>query len=445
MSLFAALTVAVNGLNAQSSAIGNISDNLANTQTVGYKRVDTTFQALITNSNAQVNDPGGVRATPKYQNSLQGNLVASQSSTALAITGNGFFAVRQGVVGSDGLTTFSDTNFFTRRGDYSLNKDGYLVNGAGYYLTGYSVDDTGVVNTAAANPIQISALLDNPVATSSANYVANLPAGKDTAYATSPSTIQLFDNLGNPRDMTFTWTKVGDSSTNSWSLQVDVPGGVSASSDFSVTIPFNFDSSGSTAGTLSAYSVSTGAGIVAGSDYTVTNPGTGADAKVSFSLNFAGAGAQTISIDFGDYQTASGLTQFADENLSVTTFEQNGIPRGSFQSLSVDKNGFLVLNYDNGRSKTFYQIPIVQFFATDSLQRVEGGAFAKTIDSGTPRFSAAGKVGAGTIVGNSLEGSNVDIADEFTKMIQSQRVYSANARTITTTNSMLEEVINIVR
>jgi flagellar hook protein FlgE len=103
------------------------------------------------------------------------------------------------------------------------------------------------------------------------------------------------------------------------------------------------------------------------------------------------------------------------------------------------------LNYDNGRSRTLFQIPLVQFNSPNNLQRIDGGAYSRTLESGTPRRSTAGSNGAGRLVSNTLEGSNVDIADEFTKMIQAQRVYSANARTITTTNSMLEEVINIVR
>lgn len=447
MSLFSALTIAVNGLGAQSAAIGNVSDNLANTQTVGYKRVDTRFEQLVTNSNSNVNDPGGVRATPKYQNSLQGNLVQSQISTSIAITGAGFFAVRPGVVGADGLTSFSETNFYTRRGDFQLNKDGFLVNGAGFFLTGYEVEDD-VVNTASSDPIQISALLDNPVETSTVTYSANLPSGKAAGFATSPSTIQIFDRLGNARDLTFTWTKVGTTSQNNWNLSVSVPGGAGgASSDYTATVRFNFDESGANAGTLNSYSSSLStAGIVGGTGYTVTDPGTtGSDAEISFALDFAGSGAQTVAINFGEYQTATGVTQFAADNVSVTSFTQNGIPRGSFQSLEIDENGFVVLNYDNGRSRTFYQIPIVQFNAPDALQRSDGGAFEVTVASGNARFGLPGTVGAGSIVGNSLEGSNVDIADEFTKMIQSQRIYSANARTITTTNQMLEEVINIVR
>ena len=197
MSLFSALTVAVGGLAAQSDAIGNISDNLSNTSTIAFKTITTSFESLVTQSTAAQNDPGGVRATPSYENSLQGNLQQSQVTTSLAISGQGFFAVRPAAtVSADGTTTFSANTDYTRRGDFTLNKSGYLVNGAGFYLTGYSVDPTtNVVNTASVNPIQFSALLDNPVASSTASYAANLPSSQAISARTysSPSTIQIYD------------------------------------------------------------------------------------------------------------------------------------------------------------------------------------------------------------------------------------------------------------
>lgn len=440
MSLFSALTVAVGGLAAQSAAIGNISDNLTNTSTVGFKRIDTSFETLVTASNLQNNDPGGVRATPHYQNSIQGNLVQSQVATSLAITGQGYFAVRPATVGADGITTFSSDSSYTRRGDYTLDKNGYLVNGAGYFLTGYGIT-AGEVDTSAAEPIQISALLDNPVATTSVTYSANLPSSAADAATFPPSTIQVFDALGNAHNMSLTWTK---DSTNNWTLNVNVPEAVAPVApatlytDFDIDVPFVFNDV-TNSGTI--------ASITAGTGYNVIDNSALAEnlAQIDFDLSFAGAGTQTVTATFGTIDEAKGTTQFADTTVSVTSFEQNGIPRGSFRDLSIDKNGFLTLNYDNGRSKTFYQIPIVQFFAQDKLQRVTGGAYQRTLESGNARYGAPGTVGAGTIVGSALEGSNVDIADEFTKLIQAQRVYSANARSVTTADSMLQEVINIIR
>lgn len=439
MSLFSALTVAVGGLAAQSSAIGNISDNLSNTSTTGFKAINTTFETIVTSSNLDINDPGGVRATPQYQNGVQGNLVSSQVSTSLAISGDGFFAVRASTVGASGTTTFGNDTFYTRRGDFTLDKDGYLVNGAGFYLTGWSVSQTGTVDTSTVSPIQISQLLDNPVPTSTATYAANLPASAEDSTSYSPSTIQIYDALGNSHDMTFTWTKT---STGLWNLNVVIPEAVATADpavfdDFETDIPFDFNQV-TNVGTISQ--------IQAGTGYTVVDPTTNDNkAEVSIDLAFDGAGTQTITVGFGTYNSSSGTTQYADTTVAVTSFEQNGIPRGSFKDLSIDGNGFVTLNYDNGRSKTFYQVPLVQFFAQDKLQRITGGAFQRTIQSGTARYSAAGQNGAGEVVGSSLEGSNVDIATEFTKLIQAQRVYSANAKTITTTDSMLQEVINIIR
>ena len=162
MSLFASLTTAVSGLNAQSAAIGNISDNVANAQTVGFKEIDTSFQNLVTDSTQNFNEPGGVLATPVYENSLAGSLVSASSSTDLAISGQGFFQVKAPPSTTAGTTTgssFSGNNYYTRRGDFSINNQGYLVNGAGYYLEGYNVDpQTNVVDNANGStvPIQVT-------------------------------------------------------------------------------------------------------------------------------------------------------------------------------------------------------------------------------------------------------------------------------------------------
>lgn len=526
MSLFSALTVAVNGLNAQSQAMGNISDNLSNSNTIGYKRIDTRFESLVTQSSSSFNDPGGVKASPVYQNDIQGNLQSSQVATSLSINGDGFFAVQRASTDAAGSTLFTQQDFYTRRGDFTLNKNGYLVNGAGYYLLGYNVDQTtGQPDTAQVNPIRISALLDNPVATSGVAYSANLPAGATAGNTYPSSTIQVYDALGATHALSITWTK--SAGTNQWAAKIASADGLDP-----LSRTLNFEFSGTTAGTIGSLSATktvdstsiTSLAVNAGaktltlgsSDWatqgyevgdTVTVGGTASNnatytiasisgavativetptteaanaaatitraapgisqstapgqtgpaitiippvapdtaAKISFEIEYPGAGKQTVTMNLGDYNVATGLTQFGDTTLQVASFEQNGIPRGSFESLAVSDSGLVTLNYDNGRSRTLFQIPLAQFYSPNNLQRVDGGAYTRTLESGTPRFSAAKTVGAGAIVSNSLEGSNVDIADEFTKMIQAQRVYSANARTISTTSSMLEEITNLIR
>jgi flagellar hook protein FlgE len=429
-SLFAALKVAVSGLNAQSSAIGNISDNLANTETVGYKGVDTKFESLVTQSNATTNSPGGVKSYPYYTNNTQGDITSSDVDTSLAISGSGYFAVKTSTTLSDGTTTFGAGTYYTREGDFTLDADGYLVNGSDYYLCGWEVSQDGTVDTSKVSTIQISDLLDNPVATSTVDYAANLPANADDGFTSAASTIVIYDSLGAEHDLTLSWEK--ETTANTWTLTVDC-----ADSSYSGTYTCTFnDSSTGTAGTLAQ----------------IVNNSTGAtlsSAAIDLTLTFTGAGAQDLTLSFGSYGSSTGLTQFSDSSstptVSVSSFDQNGIPRGSFESLSVDSDGYLAINYDNGTSRTVYQIPIVQFFAEDQLQRLSGGAYAQTKDSGTARYTVAGSNGAGTISSNALESSNVDIATEFTKLIQAQRVYSANCKTVTTADDMLQQVISIIR
>lgn len=128
-SLFAALGVAVSGLSAQSQSIGNISDNLANAETTGYKSIGTSFSAMVTVSSATNNSPGGVTATPQYENDVQGNIIATSTTSNLAISGQGFFAVTSASQDASGATVFNGTRYYTRDGNFALNKDGYMVNG----------------------------------------------------------------------------------------------------------------------------------------------------------------------------------------------------------------------------------------------------------------------------------------------------------------------------
>jgi flagellar hook protein FlgE len=431
-SLFAALGVAVSGLNAQSQSIGNISDNLSNSNTTGFKSIGTEFEDLVTASSATDNSPGGVRATPLYQNDVQGNIASTSTETNLAISGQGFFPVETAAQSATGATVFTGNNYYTRQGDFTLDKSGYLVNGSGFYLLGYAINSAGVANTASTTPIQISALLDNPVPTSTATYVANLPANASNTYTSSASTAQIFDALGNQHAMSLTWSKTN---TNAWSVSIDVKDGLGAGVDYTATVPVTFNNT-TNIGTIS--------GIGLGAGYT---PGTGTEATVNFNLAFAGAGSQPVSLDLGAFNSASGVTQFANSSstVSVTSFSQNGLPQGSFSNVGINSSGIISINYSNGSARQIYQVPLVLFNSPDNLQRISGGAYQATLASGPPNLDLAGTNGAGTITSSSLESSNVDIASQFTTMIQSQQIYSANAKTVTTINNMLNTIIQAVQ
>ena len=225
MSLFGAINTAISGLGAQSGAFGNISDNIANSQSTGFKRVDTTFQDYLTTSTAQHNEPGAVVARPDYVNDVQGSISQTDNQLALAITGHGFFAVSQATgqsTSSASTPTFNSQQFYTRDGNFTMNKQGYLVNDAGQYLNGWSVDPTtGVVNQNALDPIQVTQRSYNPVATRNVTLSANLPAtpasGSATTASPLSSQITVYDALGTAHTVALNWTQ---SSANQWSVQV---------------------------------------------------------------------------------------------------------------------------------------------------------------------------------------------------------------------------------
>lgn len=444
MSITGALQTGIAGMNAQAAAIGYIADNVANASTPGYKGVQSRFQTMVTNSSAQANthSPGGVLNQPYFSNSIQGPITQVASTTSIAIAGSGFLPVSKatGINPATGLPTFETTDYFTRVGDFTQNAQGYLVNSSGYYLQGWPVDPaTGVADTSRATEVRVSDLLDAPVRTSRVDYAANLPsealgAGGGLPAELPANSIQVYDALGNERTLSLTWTRIG---AGQWTLEVDAPGSTPASLG-PATVEFggSLGTGPVAAGTISA--LATAGGL------TGTPAAVNGDASFSFNLNF-GSGNQTIQLDLGAYGNTNGTTQFASDTLTLNNFQQNGAPQGNFKSLAIDDSGAVIVTFDNGNVRKLYQVPIVTFANPDELDRADGNAFVATPASGAAVWKFPGDSGAGDIVSAAIEGSNVDIAEEFAKLIVAQRAYSANARIITAADELLQEVINIRR
>lgn len=756
MSILGAMFTAVSGVNAQSRSLGHISDNIANSQTTGYKRVETRFETLITVSNQNLHSPGGVIASPYFANAVQGNITQTQNNTNLAVTGNGFFVVSRATNQTATETTFEALRYYTRAGDFEVNRDGYLVNNGGYYLNGWEVDpETGIPNTSVVAPIQISQVIDEPTPTEEIEFVGNLPANAEVnpTAPLAPTSVQVFDALGNAHNVSLVWTKradnlwmldiqaddstldpvsgtisgvndqtavtatlqpnvapvaqvntltlptggmapgrtisitIGSSSVsvtspstgytatqaasalvaaingnagmssvvtasnvvgNTFQIVADVAGtpftaniagngsgqldtieipnalaggesmtvdvdgtavtvngplasaqavrdalvlalnanatiaaNVTAISDpsdtdriliqsdtalgtFTTTLsgvptaPTSISSDAPTSGAVTTANVApvaqtdtltlggtVGAGEI-GDTYTLTigtqsiayvadgtelslsdlatrfadqinsNPGLGVsataaggvislsainagvaftssatatngtvpgfidvqfgqtpatagtvvaisnqfnpsgnasvpvlqtagqDVNIQFTVDY-GLGAQVIDLNLGQFQTTAGLTQFAGDNIDVSRLTQDGVPQGLLNDVRIRDNGDVELQYDNGRSRVFFRVPIAQFNDASALQREVAQGFTETFDSGAVRIGNAGDNGAGTLRGSALEGSNVDIAEEFSKMIVTQRAFSANTRVITTADEMLADIINIKR
>ncbi|QDO95873.1 flagellar hook-basal body complex protein [Ferrovibrio terrae] len=459
MSISGALQTSITGLNGQSAAIGFISDNVANASTIGYKKVESRFQTLVTQSSAQANthSPGGVINQPFFSNNTQGSIQQVSSTTSIALVGSGFIPVskKNGTDGTTGLPTFETTSYFTRVGDFNQNSDGFLVNSSGYFLRGWPIDPvTGVVDSSATEEVRVSNLLDAPVATSVVDYAANLPSNALDTSGTLPATlpassIQIFDALGNARTLNLTWTRTGN---NAWELALNAPGADATASTTSfgpITVVFGGSIAGQniSPGTIASLGAAdgttpsgAGASALLGSAATAVND----DASISFSIDY-GSGGQQIRLDLGSYGNSIGTTQYAGDTLTLNNFQQNGVPQGNFKNLAIDQDGFVSVTFDNGNVKQFYQIPVAKFRDPTELDRVAGNAFVETPSSGGAVLSQSGSSGAGDYVSAAIEGSNVDIAEEFSKLIVAQRTYSANARLITAADELLQETINIRR
>lgn len=426
MTMFSAMTTAVTGLKAQAFSISTVSNNLANTSTTSYKSKGTDFQDMVASfsSGGSKSTGIGVHATTDCENDAQGTITSSSVSTYLAISGNGFFVANTGTLNADGSVTFDiDNEYYTRDGDFTMDANGYLVNGSGYYLMGWPVDPETYTVTETLTQIQVAELTNSSITTSQVDYAANLPAGTDDGTTTSASTVSIYDSLGLAHQVSYSWEKA---STNTWILSVSAPGAVDDGggtySDYTTTATFHFNTSGG----IESIEDAAGAG-----NYTIDGT------SISFDFAYDGADTQTITSDF------SAMTQFGAESMSVMTFEQNGVPAGSFKDINIDKNGNIAIGYDNGETVIYYQIPIALFPSSDNLEEVSGNAYLSTLTAGDVTYAAPGTSGTGTITSSALENSTVDIATEFSVLIEAQQVYSANAKTITTVNEMIGEIVDL--
>jgi flagellar hook protein FlgE len=434
MSLFGAMNTAISGLASQSAAFSNISDNIANSQTVGYKAVDTSFSDYLTVSNATTNLSGSTVATPQYTNDVQGTITQSTNPLSMAITGEGFFPVSvQNGTAAGGDPTFSAQQQYTRAGDFTMNASGYLVNSAGQYLNGWPVNSaTNVADQTTLTPVQISQTEDNPVATSTVTLSANLPATPASG-TTTTSQVQVYDSLGTEHTITLDWTQ---NSNGDWNVAINAPDNTTGTTIATADVQF---------GTASGNDVPAGTiGAITASGATASTYSADGAATLSFDANF-GNGTQPITLNLGNYGQSTGLTQYAGTTYELGGISQNGVPPGAFQSVSMTSTGDVVVNYNNGQNRTIAQIPVVTFNDPDQLQGQNGAAYTATIASGNPVAQQAGSNGAGGLVTSSLESSNVDIASEFSKLIVAQNAYGANSKVITTSDQMLQTTINMLQ
>lgn len=453
MSINSAMLAGAAGMRANSSALAAISDNIANVNTVGYKRLRNDFTALLNSQNGQSTyNAGGVLSTTTTLMAEQGSTQATSVATNLAISGNGFFVVR---ARADNATN-SDPYFYTRAGQFAPDANGYLKNSAGYYLEGWPVDSVGNVvanptDLAALEPIRVSGIAGGAEATSRLSLSANLQSSHvispDAATynaatnnmasgAVTPdfqTPIQIYDSEGGLHTLNLSFLKKGP---NEWYAEVHLPAGEVVAGGGLVdgqlaagTVKFTpFGQLDTAASTLPT-------------SLTISENGVGAGPQWVASLGLA---TQTISLDMGGTGAAGGLTNY--DSVSVLgTSQVDGTPFGSLASVTVDDNGFVNAIFTNGLTRKIYQVPVAIFPNENGLQPITGGAYALGPGTGAMAMRGAGVSGAGDIKSSALESSTVDLAEEFSNLIMTQRAYSASSKIITTADEMLDELIRLKR
>jgi len=427
---------ALSGLRGASVAIDAIGNNLANLNTVGFKASEVSFQdvvaALAGSSSRQL---GSGVATPQVlKQFIQGSIQTTRGRSDAAIQGDGFFVVRD--ADAPGSSAGDPTTaLYTRAGNFRIDQTGILVTATGERVQGWSLNTlTGLLDT--SDPIGdiVVPVGTNRAAKSTAAFYADLNLD---ASATTGSTFSvpfnIYDSLGNAHVISATFTK--QATVNVWNASI-------SSTDPSVTAiapagpwVFTFNTSG-------------GLDTVTGTGYSATS---GNIEDIGLTLN---NGAVTpLEVDWSPWQVIpSGtplvgvgrMSQFAQPSASSSIF-QDGLPAAQLVNVSVGDGGAVVAQYSNGSQQEVARLTLASVRNPDTLISAGNNNFRTGVGTAVPVIGLSATGGRGTIVGGALESSNVDIAEEFTKLIIYQRAYSANARVITTTDEISQETINLKR
>ncbi|WP_244847491.1 flagellar hook protein FlgE [Caballeronia sp. SL2Y3] len=400
---------ALSGLGAASSDLDVIGNNIANSNTVGFKQGAAQFADMYASSMATAvsNQIGiGTRLAEVQQQFSQGTITTTNQALDVAINGNGFYQLS-----NNGATVYS------RNGVFHLDDSGKIVNSAGLQLMGYAADSGGVVSSASTVPLTVPTANIAPTATKTITAAFNLNS-QDTNHAAgsfdptngntynASTSVDVYDTLGGTQKVSVYFTKTG---TGSWEAFAGYGDPVSQKTDLGAV---TFDSSGN---------------LTSGSKFTFTIPN-GADPS--------GATTQSLTLDL------SGTTQYGAKS-GLTNLHQDGNSTGELTGFTVGTDGMLTGNYSNGETKALGQIAVANFNNQNGLQNLGGNVYAQTAASGAPQVGAPGSTNHGTLQGGAVENSNVDLTSELVNLITAQRNYQANAQTIKTQQTVDQTLINL--
>lgn len=398
----------LSGLNIASKALDAISNNVANSTTVGFKQSAAQFSDLYASTlgNGGSSQIGiGAQITGVAQQFSQGNITVTSNPLDLAINGQGFFRV------SDNGSTL-----YTRNGQFSVDKAGYIVNASGYRLTGYGVDtDDNIVVTAPID-LRIDTALSGgePNATTTADLAVNLDSRlaqpvngtfstADTTSFSYSTSLTTYDSLGNPHVMSMYFVKTA--TPNEWDMYTTLDGGAPTAA---TTVEFN-----SNGGLVGPSTIA--------QSFAIT---TGATTTLDYDLNLANS------------------TQFGS-TFSVNAVSQDGFASGRLSGISVSPDGVLQGRYTNGQSRNLGQVVLATFQNPDGMTQLGSNAWAETSFSGPPAVGEPGTGNRGGLQPGAVEDSNVDLTAELVNMITQQRAYQANAQSIKTQDQIMQTLVNL--
>ena len=412
--------IALSGLNAASSDLRVIGNNVANASTTGFKKSRTEFSDIyaFANLGAGSNTIGsGVRVNNISQQFSQGNISFTDNNLDLAISGQGFFRL------SD-----NGTPVFTRNGTFSVDNQGYIVNSQDNRLTGFLADNAGNI-TGALGEIQLDTSDIAPQATSTIDYGLNLNASatatasilgpfdvNDASTYNDSTSLTIYDSLGDSHLTTTYYRKTAV--PNQWEVYTFVDGGQINGAQANGSDLLDFDSLGD----LQAIN-----GIATPpSTYTLANPFTPTN----------GAANITLTMNYG------ALTQYGG-GFNVNALTQNGYSTGRLSGINIDDTGIVQARFTNGQTRTLAQIALANFSNQQGLQQNGDTSWSETFESGPALVSAPGSSSVGLVQSGALEGSNVDLTEQLVNMITAQRNFQANAQIISTADTVTQSIINI--
>jgi flagellar hook protein FlgE len=432
MSLISSLYTGATGLEANSTDLSVIGDNIANANTVGFKASRASFQDAMSQqmmgAGTGTTQMGlGTELESIQKITTQGALTNTGLATDLAIDGNGYFEVSGTHNGSTGT-------FLTRAGQFTLDNSGTLVNLEGLNVQGYTADAAGVIGSTPGD-LKLGDSMSPAVSTTTVTVKANLDAAAvapavafnpltPTTTSNTSASVTTYDSLGAAHQVDIYYVKTA---AGAWDWHALTDGG---------------GLTGGVAGTPTEIAAGT---ATFATDGTLT-------AQTTTVNNFNPLNAvnpQPLTFNFGDATGAGGtgllgITQFASKSVA-TEVTQDGGAAGSLTHISIDKDGKIDGTFTNGQTRVVGQVATALVKAPDAMDRVGGNLFATNSTSGQATLGAAGAGGRGGIVAGSLEQSNVDLANEFVRMIAAQRAYQANGKTITTADALLTELMQIKR